>query len=143
MLFRSIKHMPHIYSVYGKWDYTPVPEFSLTTNLLFAYDGTSFKYTEQSENYETDDPFNPEKFSLYPPYTAINQWILDDFQGLVSTQCSWMLSNSFLLHGQFSYTAHAEIQNNHLYELNRIGGYYPVYDVIRGFRWRRTNGYSG
>ena len=39
----AIQYMPHIYSVYGKWDFNPVPEFSLATNFLCAYDGASIR----------------------------------------------------------------------------------------------------
>jgi hypothetical protein len=31
-----IKRMPYIYSVYGKWEFSPVPDFSLALQALFA-----------------------------------------------------------------------------------------------------------
>lgn len=72
VLFPSIKQMPHIYSVYGKWNYNPVPEFSLTTNLLFAYDGMQVKLTQGGGDsivyYEELKNFD--EYRLYPLIVA-------------------------------------------------------------------------
>jgi hypothetical protein len=125
----AIQYMPHIYSVYGKWDFNPVPEFSLTANILCAYDGASIRFTDESVNFQLDDPNNPVYFSRYPPFTSIDQWKYDDFQGMAGISCNWLLSNTMLLHGQLSYTAHSVVQHDHAFYLSQIyNGYIPVYD---------------
>lgn len=125
----ALIYMPHIYSLYSKWDYHPAPEFSLTTNILFAYDGMQFKLTEGSGDslvqIGSGDYLN---YSLYPPYGSINQFIYDDFQGVTSIHFDWLISNSLLLHGQGSYTNHVSIKNNHQYDLIQFGHYVIVYD---------------
>ncbi len=124
----AMTYMPHIYSVYGKWNFKPVSEFSLTTNLLFAYDGISMELTDHNTTLDPEDPINPANYSLYPPYTSIYKLSYNDFQGLFGLQFDWMLLKTTLLHGLFSYTAHINNQNDHLYNLSWYGEIKTVYD---------------
>ncbi len=130
MVLPSIVYMPHIYSVYGKWDFNPAPELSVSSNLLFAYDGMQIKLTQGGgDSIVYYEPGESERYLLYPPYCSITQFMYDDFQGLASTDLDWMVSNTSLLHMQLSYTNHASVKNNHQYDNTAISvGWLPVYD---------------
>ncbi len=139
-LLLASKYMPHIYTTYAKWNYTPVPEFTLSMNALFAYDGISFGASFSDPNRSLTDPNNYGFLSKYPPYITIYELNTHNFQGLGSLKTQWLVKPNLQLNSLVSYNFYSKNTNNHLYDFTAIFDYEIVYDED-GNMLRDADGY--
>ncbi len=112
------KRMPYIYSVYGKWEFTPVPDLSLAVQALFAMDGSKLaietKVTDSYEDTSVIDPF-ASSFRYYP-YATIDSIQYTNMQAYNSLNVRWLPSRSSFVNILGSYAIHSEVTDNRFYE---------------------------
>lgn len=120
-----VKRMPHIYTAYGKWTYSPFPQLIVHTKGLAAYDGTEIDVRGESGINE----FKPdlvEEISAYPPYSSIANVKYSSLQGFGGLDVSWLITEKLQLNGKASYTGYMEKNDMHLYSVNI--SYFAEYD---------------